>query len=234
MSDRDLMSIRAETDFTYDVRGRMLLSNEPCEAARRPAPRLFLGLTNAGNVLRVGSTVPDALARHLAAIVDRQAPAGDLRIPPTTLAALRAALARQAPVSTEEGGPAYRFLHPIPQPGEAVRLTDTNRALVRETYPWLYDEFADWQPCFAVVRDGAAVSVCYSARFGSVAAEAGVDTLTAFRGRGYAVAVTAAWSAAIREAGRLPLYSTSWENLASQGVARRLGLVQFGADTTWG
>jgi GNAT superfamily N-acetyltransferase len=102
--------------------------------------------------------------------------------------------------------------------------------MVRETYSWLYDEWADWQPCFAVVRDGAAVSVCFSSRIGAGAAEAGVETLPAFRGRGYAAAVTAAWGATVRETGRVPLYSTGWENLASQSCrpARRADHVRRG------
>ena len=49
-------------------------------------------------------------------------------------------------------------------------------------------------------------------------------------GRGFASAAVAAWAAALRERGRLPLYSTSWENLASQGVARKLGMVAYGED----
>jgi predicted GNAT family acetyltransferase len=83
---------------------------------------------------------------------------------------------------------------------------------------------------FIVVEDGVAVSGCFSARIGAEAAEAGVETLPDYRGRGHAVAVTTAWAAAIQASGRQPIYSTAWTNLASQAVARRLGLTMFGAD----
>ncbi|HZS91689.1 MAG TPA: GNAT family N-acetyltransferase, partial [Chloroflexota bacterium] len=43
-------------------------------------------------------------------------------------------------------------------------------------------------------------------------------------------AVVAGWARAIRASGRIPLYSTSWDNHASQAVARKLGLVQYGTD----
>jgi hypothetical protein len=33
----------------------------------------------------------------------------------------------------------------------------------------------------------------------------------------------------VRELGRMPLYSTSWDNTASRALARSLGLVQYGA-----
>jgi len=104
MDDRDLMGIRADTDFTYDARGRMLRSNEPCEEARRPAPRLFLGRTMAGYVVRVGATAPDDLARRLEAIIDRQPSVGDLHAPPAALTMVREALARHARITAAGAG----------------------------------------------------------------------------------------------------------------------------------
>jgi len=233
MDDRRLMELRVDTDFTHDTRGRMLQSNEPLETSRSPAPRLFLGCTRAGYVQRVGAAVPDSLARRLEALVDRHPTSGDIQAPPDVLAALRETLAKHAPIATVGGGPAYRFPDTIRSAGDVVPLTRANRALTQETYPWLSREVADWQPCFAVVRDGAAVAVCFSARLSPAAAEAGVDTLPEYRGRGFAATVTAAWGAAIRDTGRTPLYSTAWDNRASQGVAHSLGLVMFGSDTTW-
>jgi predicted GNAT family acetyltransferase len=112
-----------------------------------------------------------------------------------------------------------------------VQIGTGDDRIVRDSFPWVTE--AGWQPCFAVVRDGAAVSVCFSARTGARAAAAGVETRPEFRGRGYAAAVTAAWGAAIQAKGLIPFYSTTWKNQASQGVARRLGLTMFGADWQW-
>ncbi|HZQ38878.1 MAG TPA: GNAT family N-acetyltransferase [Dehalococcoidia bacterium] len=233
MDDHELMRVRADTAFTYDAHGRMLLSNEPRVPERRPAPRLWLAWTPTGYVVRFGATVSDALAQQIEAILERRPPTGGLHAAPAALPELRAALEPHAAIAREEGGPAYRFPETIAPAGDAVRLTEANRTIAHQTFPWLYVEYADWWPAFAVVRDGAAVSVCFSSRMGVRACEAGVETLPAFRGHGYAGAVTAAWAAAVRAASLIPIYSTSWENRASQAVARKLGLIPFGANLSW-
>jgi RimJ/RimL family protein N-acetyltransferase len=63
-------------------------------------------------------------------------------------------------------------------------------------------------------------------RFPGDTTEAGVETHPAFRGRGHAVAVTAAWAQAVRALGMFSLYSTSWHNRPSQRVAAKLGLIR--------
>lgn len=229
MDDRDLMDIRVATLYALNARGRLLCTNEP---EGRPAPRLFLGRTPGGDVIRFGEAVPDATAQRLTDIVASWPPAGDVTIPPEHLSALRDELTRHAAVAKEGGGPAYRFPESVARPNGVVEVTDDNVDVARDTYPWLRAELAALRPCFAVLRDDAAVSLCFSSRNGEAAAEAGVETLPDFRGRGCAAAATAAWAASIRAGGRIPLYSTAWGNVASQGVARRLGLLLFGVDAT--
>jgi predicted GNAT family acetyltransferase len=57
-----------------------------------------------------------------------------------------------------------------------------------------------------------------------------VETARPFRGRGYAKAVVATWSATVRILGVEPLYSTTWQNTPSRALARALGLVSVGRD----
>lgn len=235
MDDYALMTLDADTSFTYDGRGRMLLTNEPCAAARRPAPRLFVGRAVGGDVVRFAASLPGDIARQVSTILSREPPINEIRDEPLAAqAAIAETLARHARVESQTAGPSYCFPEAMRSVGpDVTQLLAQNRELARETYPWLYDEIVDWQPCFAVVRDGAAVSVCFSSRVGERAAAAGVDTRPEFRGHGYAAAVTAAWASAVRASGREPLYGTDWQNLASQAVARRLGLRRMGVHLTW-
>jgi predicted GNAT family acetyltransferase len=88
-------------------------------------------------------------------------------------------------------------------------------------------ELRQRRPCFAVFRGGQAVAICCSSRTTPRAAEAGVETVAAFRGHGAAGLAVEAWAAAVRAEGRIPFYSTAWTNLPSRAVARKLGLELF-------
>lgn len=228
--DNVLMELHADVLFAYDERGRMTWTNDP---SRRPAPRVFLGGASTGYVARFGASLADSSARRLNDTITHWPPAGDAAIPAGLRAAIRESLAVDAPVASEGGGPVYRFPPSIASHGAAVEITSDTIALLRKTFPWLYDDFGSWRPCFAVVVDGEARSVCFTSRRGVAAMEAGVFTLAGYRGRRLASTATAAWGASIQAMGHVPIYSTDWANLASQIVARRAGLIMFGADASW-
>ena len=101
-----------------------------------------------------------------------------------------------------ESGPAFSFPRELRVLGEAIRVTDTNAAVLRPLLePWLPDVPLG-QPMFAVVVDGHAVSVCCSVRETAEAFEAGVETVPVHRRRGYAPRAVSAWAREVRAMGR--------------------------------
>jgi len=223
----DLMAIQAETLFRHDPAGRLTTVNEP---GGGPAPRLFLGRTAEGNIWRLRDDLPDALAAELAGVLATEPPLGDPAEPPACHDRLIAALAAAAPVERVWSGPAWYVPVAVPGRGDIRTTLVDDPAVLRPGFPGWARDLEPARPCVAVVEGGAAVAVCCCARTSARASEAGVETLDGYRGRGYATAAVAAWAAEVRRAGRLPLYSTSWDNHASRAVARRLRLRLYGAD----
>jgi hypothetical protein len=227
MDDRELMRIHVEALFARDDHGDLVRVNEPNGGV---APRFFLGRTTHGDMWWFRHDVaPDVRAELEAAIRgdNDQGSAIESPIDPTPYQAI---LARSAPVERGEVGPAFAFPESLPQTANATHVTDANAELLTpHLSPWLPDVRLS-QPLFVVTCDDHAVSVCGSVRQTAEAYEAGVETGVAYRGRGFAASAVAAWAAAVREIGRVPLYSTSWQNTASQAVARKLALIQFGSD----
>lgn len=122
-----------------------------------------------------------------------------------------------------DSGPAFKFPDEITPPQGTVFIDDIG-LLNHHFTGWTEDEIPERTPIVAIVENGHAVSVCCCSRLSDVAAEAGLETAEAYRGRGLGPRVTAAWALAVRATGRIPLYSTSWSNDASLAVARKLGL----------
>jgi hypothetical protein len=127
-------------------------------------------------------------------------------------------------------GPAFAFPQRVDNTGD-TSFVDDEALLERHFSGWVAGEIAAGRaPVMAVSQGGDPVSVCFCARRSAAAAEAGVETAAAFRGRGYAPRVTAAWANAVRAIGLTPIYSTDWENRASLSVAHKLKLIPFATD----
>ena len=226
--DLELMAAHARALFTHDARSRLLSVNEP--GGGGPAPRLFLGRTRRGNLWRFQADLPEPLVEELEALCGDEPAGHELRSPPRHAAAYVRLLEAHAPERGVEAGPASRFAE-YPEPTrQPLVLTEGDAAVLRGGFEDLIAELPGWQPFLALVEGGRAVSVCRSVRITAAAHEAGVETLPEFRGRGYAADVVAGWALRVRSLGAAAMYSTSWENAASQGVARKLRMARYGAD----
>lgn len=215
--------LQLRTLYVLNGEGRILSTREPEPAS--PAPVFAIIRSASSCAWAVRADVPDDLAAELDNIAREESPASDLRDPPKYA---------ERYISLVGGcvcsGPAFTFPEQTTQPAGVVAIEDEH-LLERNFRGWVPGEIAAGRsPVVAVIEDGYPVSICFCARRTDFAAEAGLETAEAFRGRGYGPRATAAWALAVRASGRTPLYSTSWINAASLSVARKLGLVPYASD----
>jgi hypothetical protein len=226
-SEVELMRLHVEALYAHDARSRIVSSHEWRPG---PAPRFFLGRTSAGHVWRFRADVPDDLVARLKALCSDEAVSSVPPRAPVQHDAFVRALESHTSIAKIWMGPAYAFSSDAPSSADCVAITAANADLLRGGLDDWLEDVPHRQPFVAILEKGRAVSICASVRITGAAHEAGVETLPAARRRGHAVSVVAAWARAVKQIGALPLYSTSWGNVASQSVAAKLGLSHFGVD----
>lgn len=222
--------LHLKTLFVLDGQGRITSTREPGPSR---GPLFFLVRSATSCAWAVRADVPQDVAGELDGLAREEPPASDLRHAPVhadRYASLVASGHQAGPRIRHSSGPAFTFPASVAPPADIVVVED-ERLLEHNFRGWVPGEIAAGRsPVLAVVEDGHPVSVCFCARRSDVAAEAGVDTAEAYRGRGFGSRVVAAWALALRASGRLPLYSTEWGNHTSLAVARKLGLVAYASD----
>ena len=214
-------ALQLQTLFLLDGEGRISGARSP-EPSPGPLFMLIRGTVNCAWAVR--EDVPRELADELNGLAREEPPVSDLRDAPEHAERYISLLGDGI-----DSGPAFTFPEPIAQPYGTVYVDDL-RLLDHNFTGWTAAEIPRSSPIVAVVEDGYPVSVCFCARHSNVAAEAGLETAVAFRGRGLGPRVAAAWALAIRASGRIPLYSTSWSNDASLAVARKMGLEAYASN----
>ncbi len=229
LTDVEIMNMHIRALYTHDATARLLFVNEP-DTKTRPAARLFLGRTRAGNVWRFRADVPDTLCAQLNALCADEPPlSGEFKKPPRHLERYLRLLEPHPPGRHGSNGLAYQFTTYDMPSTQVIAVTEETPEVLQGGFEKLIAELPAWQPFVALVKANRAVAVCRSARITSEAHEAGVETLPEFRGHGYAKDAVSEWARRVRNTGATPLYSTSWENVASQAVARKLELNCYGS-----
>ncbi len=138
-----------------------------------------------------------------------------------------AILVAEAPCERASAGKQYVIpeLHPTDDP-DIERLLPPPQELLDDYDPSLQSIVAR-RPAFVIRSAGQVLAYCMAGREKATASETWVRTLPQFRSRGLASRVTAAWAYDVQQQGKVALYGHALDNLASQGVARRLGLMQY-------
>jgi GNAT superfamily N-acetyltransferase len=224
---RELMRMHMDVLYVHDARGRMVRVNEPGGGR---APRFHIGRTIEGCEWRVRDDVDDVVRAALGAEVEREARGDEYPNVPYGAPGYERILEQRGPVQKIWAGPAFSFPEDLPSAPGVKLVTEENADVLRpHLEPWLPD-VGQGMLLAAALIEGHAVGVCGSARVSDAAHEAGVETARDFRREGHGFRAVMAWAAAVRALGCEPLYSTSWENRASQALAAKLGLVRFGTD----
>jgi len=219
LSDLELMEYHVNVLFRHDSENKVTVVNEPPYDV---APRIFIGATRVGSVVRYSNLLEAVIVEKLEQVIGTY---------PTDIGEVIKVLSIDCELNKLSFGPAYVF----PDIRErsctkAIKVTYENKELLKPYFPYTFEDFEYKQPCFIIVENNIVVSICCSARQTSKADEASVFTNEDYRGRAYGVDVTKAWAAEVQKQGRIALYSTSWDNFASQSIARKLQLVQYGTD----
>jgi RimJ/RimL family protein N-acetyltransferase len=250
--DLELLRIDIESMFVLSATGRIECVNDP---GRTIAPRMFFAGCAQANLAHVRADIDGDAAAKLLAIAAGESPWRDPWALPQCFGKLLDVLSG-APFAI---GPASRvpltvaphLIWQLPNrlkyehPATIVRGDSEEGAKLIARFqkdgmpqPMLDAGFmsvADlWEPwCLAMEGEEVAASAI-AARLSARAAEIGVYTFPKFRARGFAAAVTAAWSSLASLDGRALFYSTSRANRSSQRVTARLGLRMIGGSFSIG
>ena len=241
--DLRLLHVDVDTMFVMSASGRIERENDP---DRSSGPRAFFAGCPFGNLVRVRDDVDDRIAERIGEVAAQEPPWSDPAATPACLRKMVELLSDGQPA-----GASSALIYKIPNglkyqhPATIVRGdSEQGRQLLARIARHGMPDYMQtagfkgvgdfWEP-WCVALDGTDIaSMAFAARLGVSGAEVGVYTFPKYRGKGFAAAVTAAWSSMPSLNQRALFYSTIKSNRSSQRVASRLGLHLIGASVRIG
>jgi hypothetical protein len=238
VSANALLENQLATLFETAPGGRMLCCNDP---QRSPAPLMHLAIGAHGASVRLRHDIGDPIAAEIEALAAREPAVTAPDATPRYAERYREWLGAREPSTDHDFGVTYGLPHGTPWSNPVACVasgTPQGDALVgriaSQGMPQTMVDvgFADlshfWAPWCVALHDGEIAAIAFAARLGPRGAEVGVTTTKPFRGRGFAAAATAGWSALPVLQDRPLFYATHRDNLSSRRVIARLGLPFLG------
>jgi hypothetical protein len=218
---------RIEALYGHDNRGRLVAVNQRNGGT---APRFHLMRTLSSTICRFRADLPDDLVDHLEALCSTE-PVGDLSAKlPASHGQYHDLLSAHALIERVWAGPVFMSKRELSPSVAPIAIGEENIHLLRGGFEDWIPDVAHRRPFVAIVETGRAVCICASVRISDAVLCAGVETRAGHRRKGHAANAVAGWAGAVRSLGAAPFYSTSWDNMASRAVARRLELSLVAVD----
>lgn len=192
------------------------------------APQVHILRTVGQVFVRCHADLPDQTAERIEALA--HGPRGKPGAWAEEYARSVSLIAKVADVTAVRAGPLYAFPERLAEPSDCVVVDARNRSLLRGALDEWIDDSGSGSVMVAALSGGRAVSVCASVRVSEGAHCAGVETAPGYRGRGFAQQAVVGWAQRVRAQGAEPFYATTFDNLASQRLARSLGLDLVGSE----
>jgi hypothetical protein len=224
-SSLELMHLHVQALYVHDEHERITAINQWDGGS---VPRFFLGRTAEGNVWRFRADLPEHLVSELTTLCLEET--GDILLEPQNKDKYIQLLSSHEAITQVWQGPVYWCARAVTPPVQAVTITEANAYLLKGGLESWLPDVPHRQPFRVAVEDGKAVSVCASVRITDKTHEAGIETLPAYRQKGHAANAVTGWTQVLLEKKIIPLYSTAWENIASQNVAKKVGFSLFSTD----
>ncbi|GAB5490767.1 MAG: hypothetical protein Phog2KO_09820 [Phototrophicaceae bacterium] len=222
-----LLKQRLEALYIHNRNNRLLAVNEP--DTNQETPYLAIMRSEENLLWRVHHDVSDDIVTVLDKLLLSETPTANFTSPLKYRNDYLDILGQHAPIKRVQSGPAY-ILPESQTTQKTVLITEDNTEVLAAHFSYTLEIFNFRSPITAMVINDTAVAVCFCARKTEHVAEAGVFTLEAYRKRGFAKLVVNDWAVAIHQENLVPIYSTSYSNIASQSVANTLGARQFATD----
>ena len=208
----------AEALHTSDAAGRLM----------HGAPRLHVLRTSDDQLVRGHADLAEDLVKRLVALGRK--PRGRPSKWSKDYAQYLAEVSSSGPVKAIRAGMIYGFPNSLSAADGVIEIGPENASLLEGGLDEWLPDVAGGVRMVAVKVGGRAVSLCASVNATSQFHCAGVETLPVFRGQGLGAQAVAGWATMVRGMGAEPIYGTTFDNLSSQAVARRLGLIAVGSE----
>lgn len=221
---------RLKALYLHDAQNRLIGINET--DTHQIVPRLHILRTATHCRYRLRFDLSESIATQLIELAKTEPANPNFRQNLVHHQAYIDILEQDAAITKINSGPAY-YMPEMQASNHAILIHEDNKSLLEENFSFSLEQFETRNPIAVIVKDEIAIAACFCARKTDYAAEAGVYTEEAYRKQGYGREIVRQWAVAVQQMGLQALYSTSWENLASQKLASSLGAIQYGTDVSF-